>query len=131
MAMLLNLEVTSIFELLGHDGSKIVAPELPEPDCRIGFRLEEMQFIASKFNFYLSRCIQEWDFKAGNKLLYQSVPEDDWLKNIMSKHIGLLCGVVKGKYHTVAWDTKLIFDPAGWKYEVSNFQIHEFYALRM
>jgi hypothetical protein len=41
-AMALDIPVAELIRLVGHDGSEIVNPELPEPGCRRGFHIQEM-----------------------------------------------------------------------------------------
>ena len=41
-AMVLDLPLAAIFEEIGHDGSQIMRPDLPEPTCRRGFHPQEL-----------------------------------------------------------------------------------------
>ena len=41
-AMVLDLPLSAIFDEIGHDGSQIIWPDLPEPTCRRGFHPQEL-----------------------------------------------------------------------------------------
>lgn len=48
LANALRDDVRIYWDYLGHDGSEIVWPELPEPQCRRGFHIQEMVDLAYK-----------------------------------------------------------------------------------
>ena len=40
--MVLDMPLADIFDEIGHDGSQIIWPDLPEPMCRRGFHPQEL-----------------------------------------------------------------------------------------
>lgn len=129
MAMLLSLELDTIIDLLGHDGSCPV--EMPEPYDHVGFRMEEMQYIAYKCGYCLVPYCDAWTYYPDyNKLKVSKIPDPNYMKEVMAANVGLIVGEINENPHCVAWDKHLIHDPNGTRYELECFNMEEFYALR-
>ena len=47
-AMAMGIPVADIFAALGHDGSEVLWPDLPEPTCQRGFHVQELIRLAVK-----------------------------------------------------------------------------------
>lgn len=129
IAMVLDIEISTIVKILGHDGSQIIYPNKPEPYNHVGFRLEEMQYVAWSFGKYLVKYTQDWIYKLpGEEGIPQELPKA-YLPSILADNIGIITGLINGNYHCVAWDNYLIHDPNGSRYELERFTIYDFYAL--
>ena len=71
-AMVLGLPLSVIFDEIGHDGSQIVKPELPEPMCRRGFHPQELIHLclnhghaATRVELYPVLCSSPGSIRAG------------------------------------------------------------------
>ena len=54
-AMVLDLPLADIFDEIGHDGSQIVWPDLPEPMCRRGFHPQELIHLCLNHGYAATR----------------------------------------------------------------------------
>lgn len=129
-----DLPVQQLIDFIGHDGSEIIYPDLPEPYCRRGFLAAEV-----------TRVLWYYGWVAGvleKSALHISGPEDDirvqtlsvWagLESIMRDQIGVFGGVsLHGSNvpHTVAWDGHDCYDPKGFIYPLSRYRVDIFYPL--
>lgn len=131
--MLFDCSVETIFRAVGHDGSKVLWPELPEPQRRKAIHIEEIKYVAFSFGRVLA------DFVPG--LLYS--PSGDpstadhidllpQLKGVMCNFDGILLGRFSGRgSHAVAWNAKeqVVYDPAGRLVNnLDAFEIDSFHA---
>jgi hypothetical protein len=130
--MVLEVRTGDIIDRLGHDGSQILWPLQPEPLCRRGFHIEEMQYVALRLGKVLTGFLP--------KLAYQPAPECTpfWIHfDYDYNHLlTFLDGVMVGSYyeskqaHAVAWNAKegMIYDPAGRRVSRERFDVEAFYA---
>lgn len=132
-AMVLDIPVEKIFEQLGHNGTEVIWPELPEPFCYRGFHPQELIYFAYKHKFYFLEFQpnpnlvsvypsreHSWEMFSGEEFTY-----------LLNKHDGVLVGIVNNCFHAVAWNKqeKLVLDPNGTTYTIDNFSIQCFFAL--
>lgn len=108
-ACCLDVPVSEIFDWLGHDGSEILWPELPEPGCRYGFHIQEMQEYCLAIHrlrtVYLERVMR-------------GTPDGKRIKYVESRIIdpevcgqrGVLLTFDGLESHAVAWDGEYVFD---------------------
>lgn len=118
----------TLIENIGHDGSDVVFPDLPEPLCRRGFHCQELSRVLLRFGF----CVASFESCPIGYLDEEhsyDVTED--LLPIMVDSIGVLCGRVRstGKLHSVAWDGKKCYDPSGFCHDLSYYEIEIYYRL--
>lgn len=117
MAMGLSLDV--ILESIGHDGSEIIWPLMPEPQRRRTFHLQECIAVSWRFGW----AVTEHEFEPiltpdGMQMLYLLARTD--IKDIMRRVSGVLIGRGRANMHAVAWDTEHIYDPQGVVYGFQN-----------
>jgi len=115
-AMALNISVERFWELVGHDGSEIILPNLPDPMGRRGIHIQEaidacwaMTTSATPFELWPTGVRAKDDvtpvtFNGGNV-------------QRIDTHLALGVGVAecmtrKGTGHTVAFGGGVIFDPS-------------------
>jgi len=127
-AMVLDTSIKNLVEMIGHDGSEIMFPELPEPGKRRGFHIQEIVDCVFKFRYSVTPI----------EILPYSTPnnnKDDFpinfpggnkerLLRYLSNSKGLLTGISKKWGHTVAWTGKHILDPNGDIYPFSDCKIN-------
>jgi hypothetical protein len=128
-AMVLDLPLSDIFAEIGHDGSEIKFPLLPEPMCRRGFHPQELIDVClahrcAATRMELAPCLMpvrdgpEWPVLPDNLA---------WRR--FTRAIDLTCGVIAGdvvaggahlRGHAVAYEFGRIFDPDGREYDYSR-----------
>lgn len=125
VAMVLEMPVKKVFDWLGHDGTEIIWPHLPPPKKYRGFHLQEILKVCLQHNHIICPIYREpYLLSQCDELPYQ-YSDDDFFNQQLKKHSGILCGTVKksNKKHAVAWEhkDKIIFDPAGSMYKLTDF----------
>jgi hypothetical protein len=133
-AMALDIPVADVIDAVGHDGSKILFPNLPEPACRQGFHIQELIHVAlnqrcSVTPIELFPVLGSADLRQTTTILY---PTGNW--NLFNSTIENSCGVIDGQGyrfgHMVAYDHGQIFDPKGFVYRYTRLaaEAYNFYT---
>ncbi len=133
-AMALDIPVANLLEEVGHDGSKLAFPNLPEPACRLGFHVQEMILVALKLGkavtpVELFPVLQSADGRQTQTILY---PDNNWalFAHVIETSRGVIDGTGFRLGHTVAYDHGRIFDPKGCEYAYSRIacEAHQFFT---
>ena len=134
-AMALDMPVADLLAAIGHDGSEIVFPSLPEPLCRRCFHIQEPIQVALSRGMavtpvQLFPVLQPTEVGPLRKtVLY---PDNNWRR--FEETIRASRGVIDGtgaRYgHVVAYDHGRIYDPRGPDYDYSRLacEAHQFYT---
>lgn len=137
MAMALSITTEQLIMEVGHDGSEIIFPDLPEPMCRRGFHSQEL--------IHVARC-RGWAVTAvelnpctsptnGSGVLYpvQIRNNVERFANAVYSTMGILEGRCKKCRHAVHYDHGVIYDPGGRMYEYSmeSCELYGFYGNRV
>ena len=136
MALIRPLD--EILKLIGHDGSEILWPNLPEPLRRRGFHVEELQYVARRLGFFLVPYIAGVYYRPHHPLAingdFKVIDLTLQYSEVMLQQDGILVGHYYNSpnNHAVAWDctTGSLYDPEG--YIVSSpesFRAEAFYAV--
>ena len=118
-AMALNLTLKEFIYQIGHDGSEIWFPELPEPLCRKGFPYPECIQVCLKWDFSVTPV----DFKplCGPDNEHRiELDHTDFANQMLRGYRGIISGMGNQYFHTVAWDGKQIYDPSLGVYGLKN-----------
>lgn len=123
-----NLTTDELIRLLGHDGSEIIFPDLPEPLCRRGF--DPREFI---FPLYLKGMsviqIDAFIQRFVNEKMYQ-IDNRTNMFFAMKGNNGVLTGInQRGNYHAIAWINDQIHDMDGSIYGLGLFNPDCFYLV--
>jgi hypothetical protein len=134
-AMALDMPVADLLVAIGHDGSEIVFPSLPEPLCRRCFHIQEVIQVA------LSRGLAVTPVElfpvlqppeAGPFRTTVLYPDSNWRRfdQAMQTSRGVIDGTGARYGHMVAYDHGRIFDPRGQVYDYSRLacEAHQFYT---
>lgn len=133
-AMVLDCSIEYLIEKLGHDGSTIHWPSLPEPFNRQSFHIEELQYVAFGFHKLFVPFVPAFEYNPGadERLPFAKYLFTVAYKSMLSRYDGILVGHwSKGHPHAVAWNAKerLIYDPEGSIHDqASAFVTEQFYA---
>lgn len=131
VAILLDVDLKDVLDKLGHDGSEILFPDLPDPIGRRAFVIQEIQYIMPHYGIalveYSPGIIYSPTVNHTKEIIF------DKFGDVFSERNGLLFGVPHGKKlgHVVSWLAieGLIYDPNGTKYPFTpDFTIHNFFG---
>lgn len=119
-AMALNIPVAQLIERLGHDGSEVVFPELPEPACRRGFHSQEIIHLAWGLGctvtpIELFPMIAPSSGGGSVPVFFDGDQANNWQRfnNIIDNTEGVLEGAGKACRHAVFYTYGMIYDPDG------------------
>lgn len=134
-AMVLDTDCKTLTEMIGHDGSEIVLPSLPEPAKRRGFHLQEIIDCAIKLGYTVTpievlpystpdgKAEFPVNFKIrtdGNLFYWDNKSR---LLSYMKDTKGIITGLASQWRHALAWDGKKIYDPHGLVYSFQDCKI--------
>jgi hypothetical protein len=123
-AMVLDLTLDEILAEIGHDGSAIKFPGMPEPVCRRGFHPQELIDVCLARGFAATRIeLAPCLMATPNSPEWPVLPDDvAWQR--FKRTIDLTRGVIEGVGshcgHAVAYEYGHIFDPDGCEYDHSR-----------
>ena len=125
-AMVLDTDVKTLIEMIGHDGSEVVLPTLPEPAKRRGFHMQEIIDCAIKLSHTITPIevlpYSTPDGKAEFPVNFQ-ISNEERLLHYMKRGSGIITGLARKFRHAVAWDGNKIFDPHGLTYPLQDCKI--------
>lgn len=123
-AMALDVPLADVLQAVGHDGSEIVEPSLPEPACRRGFHPQELLDVCLRRGF-AATLVELFPVlrslpTGGDRVLV--FPEGNWER--FTRAIKSSRGVIEGRGartgHAVAYENGRIYDPDGTEYDYSR-----------
>jgi hypothetical protein len=119
-AMAIDLPVNQFVDEIGHDGSEVICPSLPEPSGRRGFHEQECITVALNHGFActLIEALPASLFANGHKQVVL-FPHDaatlggnrDRFTRYIRNSRGVLTGKTRQARHAVAFDHGLVIDP--------------------
>ena len=134
-AMALDIPVADLLVAVGHDGSEIVFPNLPEPLCRRSFHVQELIQVAllrglAVTPIELFPVLQPTEVGPFHKTVLYT--DNNWRRFEATIQIsrGVIDGTGARLGHMVAYDHGRIFDPRGPVYDYSRLacEAHQFYT---
>jgi len=134
--MACGLTLSELLNLIGHDGSEIVFPELDDPFRRRAFNGQEIVRVLTSLGFVVSEHqlfpISVVDEEHIFALESEKETLDAYMEVLLSRGPGVLCGVTKntGKYHAVTWNgVDACLDPVGFIYPIDRYEPEVFYTI--
>ena len=134
-AIAVDMPVDDLLAAIGHDGSEIVFPSLPEPLCRRCFHVQELIQVALSRGFAVTPIelfpvLQPADdAPIHTTVLYA---DNNWrrFEATIQASRGVIHGTGARFGHTVAYDHGHVYDPRGSVYEYSRLgcEAHHFYT---
>jgi len=127
-AMVLDIPVADLFGLVGHDGSEIAFPALPDPMARRGLHIQECINASVKLGYAVTPVELFPVIRATTPSAEEIVVffGDDGLANwqrfeqTIRGSAGVRDGTGRQCFHAVAYDDGTIFDPDGDEYTYSR-----------
>ncbi len=130
-AMAIGISLNEMIARIGHDGSDVIWPHLPEPLKRRAFHIQEC-VVAS---LHLQFSVTELQFNpclTPDGTSFSDVTTCD-IHKFMTVSKGVLLGKGRQHGHAVAWDGAYIYDPSGIVYSAENqdtFLAHSYYMVQ-
>jgi len=130
----LDIPVATLLDAVGHDGSKVIFPNLPEPARRQGFHVQEFVHVALRHGFAVTPTelfpvLASADERQTHTVLY---PDNNWKRfaDVLAGSRGVIDGKGFRFGHAVAYDHGRVFDPKGCEYDYSRIacEAHQFYT---
>ena len=126
--MVLDISAADFFGLVGHDGSEIAFPMLPDPMARRGLHIQEciaacLQLGYSVTPVELFPVIRATPPSAKEiVVLFDNDESANWrrFERTIQSSAGVLEGLGRQCHHAVAYDRGMIFDPDGDQYPYSR-----------
>lgn len=126
VAMVLDIDIKILNEMIGHDGSAVVLPLLPEPARRRGHHLQEIIDCALKSGYAVTPIevlpYSTPDGKSEYPIDFQ-IDNKERLFKYMRNSRGILTGLGSRWRHAMAWDGKRVYDPRGYIYSLCDCKI--------
>ncbi len=124
-AMALDVPLEAIFKEIGHDGSNIAWPYLPEPVCRRGFHPQELVHVCLNRGYaatLVELCPVLRALPEGPESAIHYPANGNWTRftQIINHSRGVLAGNGSRCGHAVAYEYGHIFDPDGCEYDYSR-----------
>ena len=129
-AMVLDVDIEDITDILGHDGMDVIDPTIDSNDKYRGVHIQEIQTVAFRLgrHFYPVEVIPASLHNDTVRPIYNICGTEyavRFMAMIKGKK-GILIGQnTAGNEHAVAFDDMTAYDPIGKKYSIGCFQIRE------
>ena len=131
MAMVLDKSTEELISRIGHDGSEIVFPDLPEPAKRRGFHIQEFISMILESKFAMTEiAVLPCSTPDGVHEYPINFPNfEQRFLDFMHIVPGIITGSAAKWGHAVAWNGWRIYDPLGeiYYYDECTLQIDIFY----
>jgi hypothetical protein len=128
-ATVTGVPIEKILISIGHDGSTIVFPDLPEPLNHRGFIGQEMCRALLEYGF----CFATFDAELLGILddEHYFTESEEHFAELLADSIGVIgCRVPStGRLHSVAWDGHQCYDPTGFIRPLSYYEPLTYYRL--
>ena len=108
-AMLLDIDINTMLDRIGHDGSEHV---FKGPRPWKSFHLAECYRIALYYGYSCTQFPLHAKSSPDGSQVYSIPKWNDWMQDMMSESEGILLGRGKHANHAIAWDGELSYDPA-------------------
>jgi hypothetical protein len=126
--MVLDIPVSDLFGIVGHDGSEIAFPALPDPMARRGLHIQECIAACLKLGYVVTPVelfpvIRSTAPGENNIVVLFGVDEAaNWrrFEQTIKTSTGVLEGIGRRCFHAVAYDCGTLFDPDGDQYVYSH-----------
>lgn len=123
--------IWSVIKAIGHDGSFIQWPNLPEPNCRRGFHAQELIYLGDRFGFVTTTFEPLAALMSPGGDSPVVIQFADRFENILEYSDGVLTGEIHGQRHVVAWVNGKVLDPSqGRLTTLDDFEIETFYRIK-
>jgi hypothetical protein len=128
-----QIPIETLLKKLGHDGSEIIFPDLEEPLCRRAFQVQELSVVLWSLGFAVGHYDIEPLAILDEHHIYTITYVDSEIvfQKMLSESIGVGCGRIQGteKTHAFAWNGKSAYDPCGFVYPITRYEIYSYHPI--
>jgi hypothetical protein len=129
--MALDVPLQAILDIVGHDGSEIIWPRLPEPLRRRSFHIQEMIHICRKAGYAVTPFEGEACLAQSGEQPYRIDLKSQFEEVLLTCLRGVITG--RGKRgnipHAVAWNGSKVYCPSGEVYGIEEFTIDTLWVI--
>lgn len=113
LAMVIEVPPNDIMDIIGHGGSEITHPDLPEPQCRRGFHPQELIEAALCLGWAMIQIEYNPQHAPIEGVEPKSVsPDASWRFHLhIEASRGVLAAYKNNKGHAFAYDHGMLYDP--------------------
>lgn len=124
-----NIPTTRFLETIGHDGSEIIEPTLPEPFCRRSFHITEVITFLWEQNIKVVQfdCIPRIQVHFSSNIYTLNTVNGKTHDERLSQLLSTTKGVMKSHNHACANIEGKIYDPSG--YIRKEFPFYTYYVV--
>ena len=127
-AMVLYVEPKTLIHEIGHDGMRMLWPELQSPACFQSFHIQEIIDCFIRRGFGLTP-IEQHPANAPNHDVMPNYPFQlescKRFKDIINGQTGIMIGKSYGRPHAWAWDGEQCYDPNSYIKTLNDYAIEE------
>ena len=131
-AMVIDMSYEKALAQVGHDGSEVWWPELPDSQCRRSFHIQEIidlgrTFFGSFMPIEASPSSRPYGYVLPKPLWHEDAAHSRMSK-ALERYSGIL--ILESIQHAVAWDveTQQIYNPNGTIHAIDGLAISELWA---
>lgn len=130
-AMILDIPVEVIIQMVGHDGSEIWWPGQAEPYCRRGFHPQELIHVCEQIGVYVTEFQPRPSSCSLNpNETKEIIGLEKAFEAVLIQSQGVLTGVtLNGNRHSIAFDHGIVGDPNGLITKIDDFTIESFWRV--
>lgn len=129
--MAVDVPLDRVLELVGHDGSEIVWPNLRDPQRRRSFHSQELIHAAHELGYSVTPFESLPSSLPAEGESPLDVDVASRFEKVLYGSEGVLTGIGKsGMRHAVAWDGAEILDPSDSIKRVEEFAVEVFWLIR-
>jgi hypothetical protein len=126
-AIALNLSLDEFIELIGHNGSAIMWPHLPEPLCRRGHTIQECIKVCLELGYSVTPIAVSYKHKPTPDTEPLNLYDREIFNAQVLRSRGVLTGACKKCHHAVTYNHGIIMDGGIiYLYSESNCLLHNF-----
>lgn len=136
-AMVMDITIEEVFELLGHNGLDTIVNDIPEPACYRGFHPQEFVDLMLGEGYAMTMIELDPCLKHGPHVVsHGALLGTDRFYESLAFGDGVIFGTVgEGKGHAVAWNSKelKIYDPRGYTFpwnKDQDFHPRQFFLIQ-
>ncbi len=126
-ATALDLTVDEFINLIGHDGSLIMWPHLPEPLCRRGHTIQECIKVCLGLGYAVTPIAITYKHRSTSDIEPLNMYDRDFFNAQVRISKGVLTGATKKCHHAVAYINGYVYETSGSIYPFDSTQpFHNF-----
>lgn len=125
-AVSVGCSVYDLIEHVGHTGSELTWPNLPEPMCRRGFHIQELIVVLHATGYSVTPIERYSQIAPDVNVPPQIIDNRQRFEQVVNTTRGVITGHTHRCGHAVAYDHGHILDPRGSSYRLDDCEANDF-----